>query len=363
MSETQHQAMPSEPKGAQDASDAIRTRIEAALEARDWDEAGVLLQSTLSQDPSWAQGYAHLGICLVQQGRLNEAKVCLLQAVALDPNDLDAYYNLGCIFQQTGEEEKALSCYKEVVTVRQDDHETFTRMGECAEKLGRAEDAILFYTQATSLRPGVLGPAVALGRLHLRRNDLMHAQGVIGEALRYHPEESALNLSLGLILETQGRCRDALPHFRAVVLADDQNEEAFFHLGSCARAVGLSPQAEAFLAKAIKLKPGYLEPIYELGQLYQERGELDRAVAAFHECLRQIEEVEERQQAWDQEVDMAQRVLVLNALGLCHRQRADHLEAQAVWRESLALDPGQEDVQAWLDEMSPSYRRTSLTID
>lgn len=363
MSESQGEATLQEPKGGAATGNPVQASVEAALEAGEWDTAGILLQEALTQDPSWAKGYAYLGAYLVGQGRLDEARTCLLQAAVSGPDDLDTYYNLGRVFQQLGEYEKALSCYKEVVLVREGDHEAFARMAECAERLGRPEDAAVFYAQATHLRPDALGPAVSLAQLHLRRNDLAQAQEVLGEALRFHPDEPSLCLSMGLVLETLGRCREALAHFRAVVLADDQNEEAFFHLGSCARAVGLTSEAEAFLARAIKLKPDYLEPIYELGQLYQERGELDRGVAAFEECLRQIQAIEERDGTWDQEADMSQRVLVLNALGLCHRQRGDHASAQATWRESLALDPDQEDVQAWLDEIGPSYRRTSLTID
>ena len=342
---------------------SIQERAGAALEAGDWRSAEDLLRQALLDDPSWAEGHAELGPCLARQGHLAEGKCHLLCALRAAPDNVDAHHDLGLVYEQLGQYENALSCYKQVVLTRASDYEAFTRMAACAEQLGRARDAAVLYAQAVQLQPDALEPALALAKSYLAEGDLPGASKVIRASLVHHPAEPLLNYSLGLVLEMQGCYRDALTAFRAVVRADEQHEEALFHLGLCARSAGFGREAEAFFARAISLNPEYLEAIYQLGQLYRESGQLGKAVLTFGECLRRMDDREERQRDWNQEVDAAQRVPVLNALGLCHLTAGDLKRARSAWEESLALDPGQEEVQSWLSEVRPLYRRTTLTID
>ncbi len=348
---------------AQEGSTDVRERARSAVEAGDWAVAEELLRQALAHDPTWAEGHGNLGVCLAKPGNLSEAKRHLLAALRGAPDDCDAHHDLGVIYEGLGEYENALSCYKQVVLTRWDDHETFTRMARCAEELGRAHDSKVLYGQAIQLQPDALAPALALASLHLAEGDLPRADRVIRAALVYHPDETSLNYVLGLILEMQGQHRDALPLFRIVVQADDQHEEAFFHLGLCTRFAGYGWEAATFFARAINLNPEYLEAIYQLGELYRESGQLQKAVLAFEECLRRVDQSERRQRDWNQEVAETKRVPVLNALGLCHRAAGDGNQARRMWEESLGLNPSQEEVQSWLDEVSPLYRRTSLTID
>jgi len=351
------------PPEARETLEDARDRARAALEARDWLGAEAMLREALVEDPAWVEGHADLGVCLARRGNLADAKGHLLDAIRAAPDNIDAHYDLGVVYQELGEYESALSCYKEVVLSRGDDSAAYTRMAECAESLGRTDDAIILYGQVAQLQPHALAPALALAKLYLANEDLKRAYRVIRAALAYHPGEPLLSHSLGLVLEMQGRYRDALPLFRAVVQADDHHEEAFFHLGYCAQAAGFGQEAETFFARAIDLNPEYLEAVFQLGELYRESGQLRKAVVTFEECLRRIDEEEARHQEWGQEVDQTRRVPVLNALGLSHRSAGHDNWARSAWEESLGLDPDQEEVRAWLGEVKPLYRRASLTID
>ena len=366
MDESHCQGDLADSKDSQDAQlalDDTREQAQAALESGDWGGAEGLLRQALLDDPAWAEGYAGLGVCLARQGNLIEAKRHLLCALKVAPDNVDIYHDLGVVCQELGQYEDALACYSQVVLTWGNDSETFARMGACAEELDRADDAIVLYMQAVQLQPDALEPALGLAKLYLAKRDLERASQVIRASLDHHPGEPLLNYSLGLVLEMQGRYRDALPPFRAVVEADDQHEAAFLHLGCCAQGAGFAQEAEAFLARAISLNPDYLEAIYQLGQVYRESDQLEKAVLTFEQCLRKIDEAEQRQRDWNQEVDETQRVPVLNALGLCHRAAGSDNRARSAWEDSLRLDPDQEEVRAWLSEVKPLYRRTSLTID
>ncbi len=341
----------------------VRRQAEDALNAGDWLGATTLLRHVLDEHPDWGEGLAHLGLCLAHQGRLHEARGCLIQAARLMPDDIDVYYNLGAVYQQLGEHDNALSCYKEVVLACPEDHGVYTQMAESALRLGRVKDATVLYTEAVRLRPDELGSAAALAQIHLRQGDLHHASEVLRSALAHHPDDISLNLGMGLVLEMQERHREALPHFRSVVMADDQHEEGYYRLGVCARACGLLQESEAFLSQAVKLRPDYAEAWHELGELHHDRGDVELAIALLEEALGQHRAIEERRKSWGETPDPCPKARTLNALARCCEASGDAQRARALWEESLSLVPDQPEVARALQAATPRYRRTSLTID
>ena len=313
--------------------------------------------------PRWGEGLAHLGVCLVHQGASRRPNSTSSRAARLLPDDVDVYYNLAAVYQRLGRHDKALSCYKEVVLACPEDAAVYGQMAESALRLGRVKDAIVLYSEAVRLRPDDLGSAAALSRIHLEQGDLRQAGEVLRGALAHHPDDVSLNLGLGLILEMQDRHREALAHFRNVVLADDQHEEGYFRLGVCSRACGLSQEAEAFLSRAIKLRPDYAEAWHELGELYRDRGDLELAIAMLEEALNQHCAIEERRRRWAETPDPGPKVHTLNALADCCHAAGDTGRARQLWEESLALVPDQPTVTRALQAVTPQYRRTSLTLD
>lgn len=355
LSQANEDAMASSPE--------MQRQAEAALSAGDWSEAAELLRRALDERPDWGDGLAHMGLCLAHQGRLYEAQGYLTQAARLMPDDVDVYYNLGAVYQQLGEHDKALSCYKEVVLACPEDDDVYGQMAESALRLGRVKDAAVLYAEAVRLHPDDLGNAAALAQIHLQQGDLHHAGEVLRGALAHHPDDTSLNLGMGLVLELQDRHREALPYYRNVVMADDQHEEGYYHLGVCARASGLLQESEAFLSQAIKLRPDYAEAWHELGELHRERGDLELAIAMFEEALGQHRAIEERRKGWGETPDPGPTARTLNALARCCQAAGDTPRARALWEESLSLVPDQPEVAQALQAATPRYRRTSLTVD
>ena len=365
MDNTSNQAQAALSRADEDTPVALaeaQHRAEAALSAGDWSGAAALLRQALDEHPDWGEGLAHMGLCLAHQGRLYEAQSYLTQAVRLMPDDVDVYYNLGAVYQQLGEHDKALSCYKEVVLACPEDDAAYSHMAESALRLGRVKDATVLYAEALRLHPDDLANAAALAQIYLQQGDLHHAGGVLRGALVHHPDDTSLNLGMGLVLELQDRHREALPYYRSVVLADDQHEEGYYHLGLCARVSGLLQESEAFLSRAIKLRPDYAEAWHELGELHRERGDLELAIAMFEEALGQYRTIEERRKGWGETPDPGPKAHTLNALARCYREAGDAPRARTLWEESLSLVPDQPETAQALQAATPQYRRTSLTI-
>jgi tetratricopeptide (TPR) repeat protein len=348
-----------------DSFEANRSISEHYFAVGDMDAGYPYLQKALALDPSYAAGHNQMGIYHFQHGRLDEAERSFSQALQADFDLLDAHFNLASVYHEKGDYSRALAFYKEVVQARPDDAEVLTRMAHCLLAIDSLDDAAVLFREALTHQPGMLEPAIGLSNLLLRRGQTEQATEVLLSFAEHNADAPPLvHYTLGLLFEGQGQYRTAMTHFRDVVVADEQSEEAFFHLGRCARLVGRGEDAVAFLSRAVKIEPAYTEAIFELGQVYFDLAQWENAIVAFRECLRVQADRREQAAQWGDAVDEAEDVPVYNALGYCHLKMEDYDTARSAWEKSLSLNPDQPEVeQAIADIPRPLHKPVSLTID
>ncbi|NOZ06602.1 MAG: tetratricopeptide repeat protein [Chloroflexi bacterium] len=323
------------------------------------------LERALALDPTYAAGHNQMGVYFFQTGRLDEAERSFTNALQNDFLLLDAHFNLATLYQQKGDYARALSFYKEVVEASPGDSEIWARMGECAANLGHGQDAMVLFEETLRLNPADLNAAVRLSNMYLEEGKLEAATDVLLALLLHHADiPPTIHFTLGLLFEGQGQYQAAMTHLRDAVIADEQNEETFYHLGRCARFLDKGEEAVAFLSRAVKIEPGYAGAIFELGQTYYDLGQIENAIVAFRECLRVQAGKREEAAQWGDPMDEAEDVPVYNALGYCHLQLEDYDTARSAWEKSLSLDPDQPDIESAIDDIPrPLYQPVSLTID
>jgi len=348
-----------------DSFEANRAVSEHYFSLGELDAGLPYLEKALALDPTYAAGHNQMGVYFFQTGQLDEAARSFTNALQNDFLLLDAHFNLATLHQQKGDYARALSFYKEVAKANPQDSEIWAKMGECAANLGHRQDAIALYGETLRLNPADLNAAVRLSNMLLEDGQSEAAVDVLMTLLLHSADvPPMIHFTLGLLFEGQGKYQVAMTHLRDAVVADDQNEEAFYHLGRCAHSLDNGKEAVAFLSRAVKIEPGYAEAIFELGQTYYDLDQIEDAVVAFHECLRVQAENRDQAGQWGDRVDEAEDVPIYNALGYCHLQLEDYDSALSAWRKSLSLDPDQPDVERAIDDIPrPLYQPVSLTID
>jgi len=345
--------------------EANRSVSEYYFAAGDMDAGYPYLQKALALDPSYAAGHNQMGIYHFRHGRLDEAERSFSEALQADFDLLDAHFNLASVYHEKGDYGRALAFYKEVVQARPGDAEVLTRMAHCLLATDLPDDAAILFREALTHQPGMLEPAIGLSNLLLQRGQMEEATRVLLSLAEHHPNPPPLvHYTLGLLFEGQGQYQTAMTHFRDVVVADEQNEEAFFHLGRCARLLGRGEDAVAFFSRAVKIEPTYTEAIMELGQVYFGLGEWESAIVAFRECLGVQAKRREQAVLWGDRVDEAEDVPLYNILGHCHLQTGDYDSARSAWEKSLSLNPDQPEIEQAIDDIpQPLHKPVSLTID
>ncbi|UCF81341.1 MAG: alkaline phosphatase family protein [Acidobacteriota bacterium] len=243
--------------------------------------------------------YVNMGIVKAQKKKLDEARGLFKKAVEKDPSYAMAHFYVGRTEVGLGLLESAL--------------ESFARAIEEDPDLVRAYlDAAKVYK-----RQGNFEQALAL---------LEWAQTVDPRAPDAYRIEAFLHMELKRYDRAEAATRRALENMRV-----PETRAYFFNLlGLIVRGdEGRFLEAEDMFLKAAELNPGWFEPWFNLGALYDLLGRFQGA-----------QKVLERAESLAPD-----NLAILNALGKVYADLGSRQEALKHFRRSLALAPGQSDIR------------------
>jgi tetratricopeptide (TPR) repeat protein len=191
----------------------------------------------------------------------------------------------------------------------------------------------------------------------LRLGDMATAERLASEVLRQMPREfHALHL-LGII---KARQRNFLEADRLMVkaLAIRAEPEALKNHAGVLNELGRYEAAIASLKRALKMKPGYADAYFNLGNTLRKTGRLGEALSAFgtaielrpdyvealqnqSDTLRDLNRQEEAIAALRRAIELSGRNAELhNNLGIVLRDVGEVDEARTMFERAVALDPG-----------------------
>ncbi len=269
---------------------------------------------------------SHMGLLLMDQGRLDEAEPYFREAVERTPRvfgpedaeTIDSITNLGVLLGSQGHLDEAEPYYREALEKRRrvfgdDDPGTpiaIGNLGYLLESQGKLGEAKPLYREALEKSRRLRGDddaftLASIGNL----GALLHAQGRLDEAEPYyrealdrsrrvngedHPATLTAIANLGALLKYQGKLDEAEPLYREAlekrrrILGPDHPAtlNSVHNLGMLLEAQGKTAEAEQTLREAIAARrrtlgpthPSTLNSIIALGSLLQSEGKDAAAV-------------------------------------------------------------------------------------
>jgi tetratricopeptide (TPR) repeat protein len=217
----------------------------------------------------------------------------------------------------------------------------------------RASEALPLAKAAVASEPDLYEARVVGGRSFALQGKVAEAELTLrklGEAVPSRPEA---NHWLGVFLLARGQRAEGVAALRLALAADPGDPEIALHLAEPLRG---SKEAQALLARAVKIRPGYVEAHAELAATAMELGDVDGADAAAsaavkldpestaaHVILARVRNAEAR---WDDAIREAEaaKKLVPNsaaaelALGDAHAGKGDVDLASDAYLRAFGLD-------------------------
>jgi len=137
------------------------------------------------------------------------------------------------------------------------------------DELRRAIDADPKYGSAYNM----------LGLIYMDLKDDTRAEQSFKEALKLTPNDSDTNNNYGWFLCQSGRERDAVTWFEKAASnpLGPSPSKPLHNAGVCLRKAGDATGAETYLQRAFKVDPRNPVAMFNLGEIYLERSDLDKA--------------------------------------------------------------------------------------
>jgi len=186
-------------------------------------------------------------------GRLSVAVDALRDALRLEPSKSRDVVPKAEQLRRDGHPNDAIRLFQAVLEFTPDDPRAILGLGDAFMDLGDTDAAEAQFTRA-------LGKDPQNAPILFRKGELLERKGRWGAAVQYHNRAIALRwnypdpwLAKGEILLNHARPTEALECFEKVALIEPQRIEAFAGEARAHAALGQREEAEAALAKAIRL--------------------------------------------------------------------------------------------------------------
>jgi tetratricopeptide (TPR) repeat protein len=316
--------------------------------------------------------HANLAGALLADGRLAEAEREILAAIAMVPDFRPARHQLVELRSRQGRIGDAIAAAEGLLREGGGINPLFlNRVAELYLQAGRGEEGMARFRTAVQGGHWIFG--VALSRLQIGTGDPAGAAGtalavldqdplnepamaVLFRALPAEQRAAGIEARLDRALKINGRAVMFL-NWKAILIeerGDRDQAEALLqsalathpdhggtvaNLGAFYLRRNLPAKATPLLRRAITLEPANLEARVNLGTAMAMGGDLNGAIQAWEEAARRG----------------VRTVDLFNALARAHHDQGDDTAAVRWLKQSLDLDPTQEDVRQTLMQVDPGH--------
>jgi tetratricopeptide (TPR) repeat protein len=331
----------------------------------------------LKADPSATFISEELSDLYIQAGRLREAVQDSEEAIRTNPNDLNARRMLGRIYtRMIGDSQqgkindemlrKAIEQYTRISEADPKDVETWLMLGRLQKIAQNSVEAEKAYKKILDMDPNhedaLTGLAVvyadlgdsarssellkrltdknpsprtlmALASQYEQLRDYRLAAETLRRALELQPDNTELKRAYGQNLLLADRYDDALKIYTDIVNEDAKDWQSQLRISQIYRHNKDFAKAREASKRAIAIDPRNLEVQYNEVNILEAEGKTAEAITALRELLNTT-----AKRSYSSG-EKGNRALLIERLGLMHRQSEQYEEAVAAFRQITDLDP------------------------
>ena len=234
-----------------------------------------LLQQVLEADSSDAEAYRILGDVYIQSERWNKAENALQKAFYLDEDNPLIYWSMSRIhpsrYTYSGFKSK-MQLLQRAVRMNPAFERARLALGDDRYYKNKPGDAEAIYKGLLWIHPRSLDGLLALGKLYVSRNDILHIIHVYEKVLEISPAYADAYYNLGIAYYNDDKVDEAAGFFKKAIDIDN-HADSYLYLGIIHAEKGESEQAMACFRHRIRLRNGVNDPYAE-----EARRQLNRMI-------------------------------------------------------------------------------------
>jgi predicted Zn-dependent protease len=218
------------------------------------DEAERLLSQLLKSNRGNLAAARLLGRVLLAQNRATDA-VDILQRSARRSEDPELETLLAVALGAAGRDEEAVEQLKRTVARRPLFPPALIELSRQLSEADRFDEGIALLEGATALGPDEIDVRMALGYLHMKRNDRVKARSVFLRVREMSPERHETLVALAKVLVLDGDYAGAVDLYRHALALRPDDVLTRINLGKCLLEMGEREAGESTLRAATRAAP------------------------------------------------------------------------------------------------------------
>lgn len=282
----------------------------------------------------------------------SDAEATARKLMTLEPKSLGGPRELALIFRDQGDHQKVVAVLEPIVTGRfrtadaaEMSNEVFRSLYfdlvSTYEDMRQFDKAIAVLTQARTLSPTDPRVDIRLARAQLNAGKGDNAIATLQSATKKFPDEPAVKLELGSVLNRQRKYGDAEHVFKQMIAADPKNADALNSFGYMLAERGQRlDESVSMVQRALAIEPGNPAYLDSLGWAYYKQNRLDLAEAPLREAAEKLPSVS----------------VIQDHLGDLLNKRGLYQEAIDAWQRALDGD-GDDVSRSDIDDKMKSARQ------
>lgn len=313
-----------------DGEPGLDPRLQKArqlLKQQKWAEAEAIYQKVIQEIPS-SRNYSEYASLFIKQNRLQQAEKIIQQAMNTQPVHANAYVNRGLIQIRNGNKDAAIADYQQALSMIPHHFQANYNLGVIRYRDKDYAQAVALFTQSAA-NAGGESKAKALYNLALsykhQDNKQTEARKALTKAIRIKPDYIEARFALaGLRSNTDAGRKIALDDLDKVLSLRPNFAPALFRKAAIYKDAGNRKAAYSHYLQATIVNPGYSKAHFNLGLMYLEDKQLDKAENEFQTVV----ELEPKNASGQYQ------------LGRCAFNRKNYSRALKFYNKALSLKKG-----------------------
>lgn len=244
----------------------------AALYAKRYDDALTAAQLWVELRPDSPEAREALAGVLLELGRVDAARAQFEHVLGADRTPAaqeQNYLRIAAVLGRTSNRTQALAIMQQLVKRNAEAPVAHFALAHLAVRAGDLELASDAVAQALRLKPDWQDAALFKARIFVSQKDTLKAQQFYEEFLAKQPAATNVRLHYARFLIDQKQWEKARDEFKRVATETPEDADAVYAVGLLALQTNRMDEAEAYLQRAIKLRPQNDQARVYLGQVME----------------------------------------------------------------------------------------------